>query len=256
VASLRDLPVDEFIDALSVPCCYISQDGTVLLWNTHAEVLFGWERDEVLHQPLPVVRQLDHALETWSPLLLQYPFSTTAMTPFQHKDGSVIYATAYLQSFSLEGIYGYFLAFLPKGFGPLISTEQFNLLHHFQEMIKQSTHYLATNAKGEIVDINPSLCRLLDATEQQLIGREWFELIHDSSEQDGISRNVLKSLATNRIWNGEMPISCKQHESEPCWLNLTVVPIVSEKNEVIQYTAFGFDVSEKKRLEKEVQFLE
>ena len=255
MASLRDLSVDQFIDALSVPCCYISQDGTVLLWNEHAEILFGWERQDVLHQPLPVVQQLDQALETWSPLLLQYPFSTTAMTPFQHKDGSVIYATAYLQSFSLEEIYGYFLAFLPKGFGPLISTEQFNLLHHFQEMIKQSTHYLATNAKGEIVDINPSLCSLLDATEQQLIGREWFELIHDSSDQDVISHNVLKSLATNRIWNGEMPISYKEHESEPCWLNLTVVPIVSEKNEVIQYTAFGFDVSEKKRLEKEVQFL-
>jgi len=114
---------------------------------------------------------------------------------------------------------------------------------------------LATNAKGEIVDINPSLCRLLDATEQQLIGRNWFELIHDASDQNGISRDVLKSLATNRIWNGEIPISGKEHNQEPCWLNLTVVPIVSEKSDVFQYTAFGFDVSEKKRLEKEVRFL-
>nr|WP_240542776.1 EAL domain-containing protein [Exiguobacterium qingdaonense] len=252
---MRDLSVDQFIDALSVPCCYIAQDGTVLLWNGHAEVLFGWEREEVLRQPLPVVRQLDHALDTWKPLLLQYPFSTTAMTPFQHKDGSVIYATAYLQSFSLEGINGYFLAFLPKGFGPLISTEQFNLLHHFQEMIKQSTHYVATNVKGELIDINPSLCDLLDTTEQQLIGRDWFDFIHESGDQASISQDVSTALATKHIWNGEIPVSCKSNEQEPCWLNLTVVPIVSETNEVIQYTAFGFDVSEKKRLEKEVQFL-
>lgn len=255
MASLRDLPIDQFIDALAVPCCYISLDGTVLLWNGHAEVLFGWEREEVLQNPLPVVQHLEQTLETWTPLLLQYPFSTTTMTPFQHKDGSVIYATAYLQSFSTDHVNGYFLAFLPKGFGPLISSEQFNLLHHFQEMIKQSTHYLASNAKGEITDANPMICHLLDVTEQQLIGRDWFDLIHPTFDIQATTDDILSALATNKIWNGEIPISCKQHMKEPCWLNLTVVPILSERSDVIQYTAFGFDVSEKKRLEKEVHSL-
>ena len=62
MASLRDLPIDAFIDALSIPCCYIDLGGDVLLWNEHATALFGWERDEVLHQALPVVEQLDSAL--------------------------------------------------------------------------------------------------------------------------------------------------------------------------------------------------
>jgi diguanylate cyclase (GGDEF)-like protein len=40
-----------------------------------------------------------------------------------------------------------------------------------------------------------------------------------------------------------------------CWLNLTVVPILSDEGEIVQYTAFGFDVSDKKRLEQEVNYL-
>ncbi|WP_214764250.1 EAL domain-containing protein [Exiguobacterium sp. s141] len=255
MASLRDLPIDEFIDALSVPCCYINLDGNVLLWNEHAETLFGWERDEVLHHPLPVVQHLEHTLETWSPLLLQYPFSTTAMTPFKHKNGSVVYATAYLQSFSINDFTGYFLAFLPKGFSPLISTEQFNLLHHFQAMIEQSTYYLAANAYGEITEVNPLLCGLIGAPDHQFIGRNWFELIHPSFENDPIAEDVLQALTTDRIWNGEMPIRSERHTANTCWLNLTVVPILSEEGEVVQYTAFGFDVSDKKRLEQEVNYL-
>lgn len=255
MASLRDLPIEAFIDALSIPCCYIDLNGTVLLWNEHAETLFGWERDEVLQHPLPVVHQLEHALETWSPLLLQYPFSTTAMTAFQHKNGSVVYATAYLQTFSINEVSGYFLAFLPKGFGPLISTEQFNLLHHFQAMIEHSTYYLATNAHGEITEINPMLCDLIGAPDQQFIGRNWFELIHPSFQEDPIVAAVRRAITTDQIWNGEMPILSQRRATDICWLNLTIVPILSEDGEINQYTAFGFDVSDKKRLEQEVHYL-
>lgn len=255
MASLRDLPIDAFIDALSIPCCYIDLDGDVLLWNGHATALFGWERDEVLHQALPVVEHLESALETWSPLLLQYPFSTTAMTPFQHKDGSLVYATAYLQSFSIHDFNGYFLAFLPKGFGPLISTEQFNLLHHFQSMIEQSTYYLSANAEGVIQEINPMLCELIGAPNHRFIGQNWFELIHPVYKHNPIADTVRHALVSDRIWNGEMPIYSKRHATNICWLNLTVVPILSEDGDVLQYTAFGFDVSDKKRLEREVEYL-
>ncbi|MCC5891549.1 EAL domain-containing protein [Exiguobacterium sp.] len=255
MASLRDLPIDAFIDALSIPCCYIDLDGDVLLWNEHATALFGWERDEVLHRGLPVVQHLESALETWSPLLLQYPFSTTAMTPFQHKDGSLVYATAYLQSFAIHDFSGYFLAFLPKGFGPLISTEQFNLLHHFQSMIEQSTYYLSADAEGVIHEINPMLCELIGAPNHSFIGQNWFELIHPMYENNPIAEKVRGSLLSDRIWNGEMPISSKRHATNVCWLNLTVVPILSEDGDVLQYTAFGFDVSDKKRLEREVEYL-
>ncbi|TCI44487.1 EAL domain-containing protein [Exiguobacterium sp. SH3S2] len=255
MTSLRDLPIDTFIDALSIPCCYIDFDGTVLLWNEQAETLFGWERDEVLHHALPVVQHLEQALDTWSPLLLQYPFSTTALTAFKHKNGSVVYATAYLQTFSINNVNGYFLAFLPKGFGPLISTEQFNLLHHFQAMIEHSTYYLAANARGEITEINPLLCDLIGAPDQQFIGRNWFDLIHPSFEDDPIAGVVRQALTTDQIWNGEMPIRSQRHVTNICWLNLTIVPILSEDGEIAQYTAFGFDVSDKKRLEQEVNYL-
>ena len=255
MASLRELPIDEFIDALSIPCCYITLDGRVLLWNQYAEMLFGWERDEVLHSPLPIVKDLNDALETWSPMLLQYPFSTTAMTPFKHKNDSLVYATAYLQSFAIHDHTGYFLAFLPKGFGPLISTEQFTLLHHFQAMIEQSTHYLATNASGEIIEVNPLLCDLIGALDSQFIGRNWFEFIHPSFENHSIATEVLQALTSDRIWNGEIPVRSNVHPSNICWLNLTVIPIFNEENEVVQYTSFGFDVSDKKRLEQEVNYL-
>ena len=255
VASLRDLPIDAFIDALSIPCCYIDLGGDVLLWNEHATALFGWERDEVLHQALPVVEQLDSALETWAPLLLQYPFSTTAMTPFQHKDGSLVYATAYLQSFAIAGYTGYFLAFLPKGFGPLISTEQFNLLHHFQAMIEQTTYYLSADADGRITAVNPMLCELIGESEHRFIGLDWFDLVHPMHEKAPIADTVRAALSSDRIWHGEMPIQSKRHTTNVCWLNLTVVPILSEQGEVLQYTAFGFDVSDKKRLEREVEYL-
>lgn len=255
MASLRDLSIDQFIDALSIPCCYLTLDGDVLLWNGHAEQLFGWTRDEVFRQPLPVVDQVDQTLATWAPLLLQYPFSTTAMTPFQHKNGTLVYATAYLQPFSIEHFSGYFLAFLPKGFGPLISTEQYNVLHHFQEMIKDSTHYLAADAEGFIMDANASFCQLLNVTEEQLLGQKWDDLIHPDLHDPTLSLEVLGALDTNRIWNGEMPVACPRVSTDVCWLNLTIVPILSEDGNVMQYTAFGFDVSEKKRLEKEVNYL-
>lgn len=255
MAPLRDFPTNEFIDAIAVPCCYVTTDGSVSLWNQAAERLLGWTQRDVLQHPLPIVHHLVQTLEGWSTQLLHRPYSTTVMTPFLHKDGTTVYATAYLQACSIEKQDGYLLAFLPKGFGPLMSNEQFNFLHHFQEMIKQSTHYLATNDKGEITDVNAIFCRLFDVTDQQLLGRNWFELLDPPQENRMIENEISVALATDKIWNGEVPVTCSKHTDKPCWLNLTVVPILSDSGEVIQYTAFGFDVTEKKRLEQEVNDL-
>lgn len=255
MASLRDLPIDEFIDALSIPCCYIDLDGTVLLWNEHAEALFGWPREEVIQTAIPVIDQLEQTLKTWSPSLLQYPFSTTALTPFKHRDGSVIYATAFVQSFSISRFTGYFLAFLPKGLSPLISPKQFTLLHHFQEMIEKSTYYMAAGPEGKITKINLLLSKLIGESSDKLIGRNWYELVHPTFKTNPLVGLVPEALAADRIWNGEIPIKSHLHSTDKCWLNMTIVPIVSEEGNIIQYTAFGFDVSDKKRLEEEVNYL-
>ena len=122
-------------------------------------------------------------------------------------------------------------------------------------MIEQSTYYLATNAYGEITELNPLLCGLIGAPNHHFIGRNWFELIHPSFENHPLAEDVLQALTTDRIWNGEMPVRSERHVRNMCWLNLTVVPILSEEGEVVQYTAFGFDVSDKKRLEQEVNYL-
>jgi len=108
---------------------------------------------------------------------------------------------------------------------------------------------MITNAKQEIVYVNPAFCAMTGYSDEEVLGQTpRFLQGPETSEATRVA--IREALAANKPVRSEI---LNYHKNgTPYWLDLSIVPVRDDEAEVTHYVAIQVDITERKQAEHEI----
>ncbi len=108
-----------------------------------------------------------------------------------------------------------------------------------------------TDLNGIITFVNDEFCHSSGFSEQELIGKT-HQLLNSHVHPEEFFKEMWGTISKGEYWHGE--ICNRTKEGKLCWLNTSIFPILDKENRRVRgYIGIRFDITEKKRLELELQ---
>jgi len=98
-----------------------------------------------------------------------------------------------------------------------------------------------SDAKGMITYVNEAFCDVTGYTEEELIGQPHSILRHPNTPKQTF-RVMWKTIQEGNIWHGLL--KNKRKDGTTFYANITIVPIKTGKNKILEYVALRDDVTE------------
>jgi len=107
-----------------------------------------------------------------------------------------------------------------------------------------------TDTIGTILYVNPAFEKITGYSRKEAVGKN--PRIQQSGNHDKSFYNELwENISTGKIWSGQF--INKKKDGTPYIEEATISPVFSDKNEIVNYVAVKRDVSEKLKLEAQLQ---
>ncbi len=243
------------IDASPLAIVEVDLDDRVSFWNRAAETLFGWTSEEVVGQPVPIIPEEREAeRHRMRDRLVEGEVVGDADTVRQRRDGSLVEV-----SISAAPVRG------PDGrvVGMMAALADVGERKRAQEELRRERDFISavldtaatlvivTDREGRFVRFNQACERLTGYTEEEVIGRPYWELFIDRDEAPRIR------AAVGRVWAGEFPSENENHwilrdgtRRLIAWSNTV---LLDDDGEVEYMVSSGLDITERKRADDELR---
>jgi PAS domain S-box-containing protein len=106
-----------------------------------------------------------------------------------------------------------------------------------------------TDAAGRILYTNPKHCELTGYSNDEMIGQNPRVLKSGKFSSD-VYISIWKTISSGNKWNGEF--FNKKKDGSFYWELASIAPIKDEKGEIVNYIKIGEDITERKRLENQL----
>ncbi len=108
-----------------------------------------------------------------------------------------------------------------------------------------------TDLNGVITFVNEKFCQILGYGEEELLGKTHV-FLNSHVHSTEFFQTMWETISCGENWHGEI---CNRSKSgQLYWLNTSIFPILDKKTRQVQgYIGIRFDITEKKRLESELQ---
>ncbi|MCX7820103.1 MAG: EAL domain-containing protein [Brevinematales bacterium] len=115
------------------------------------------------------------------------------------------------------------------------------LLSEYKNAIDVSSIMFKIDSKGNIIYFNKHFEEISLYRENDLEGFIFLNIIYPNSQSyDEIIDYI--SSGTKNIWKGELKL--RKKDGFPFYIDATIVPILDEHNELLEYMVLGFDITE------------
>ncbi|MEA3354690.1 MAG: PAS domain S-box protein [Campylobacterota bacterium] len=108
--------------------------------------------------------------------------------------------------------------------------------------------------EGIIKKVSEAFCRLTHFTEEELVGKPYSVMFHDSINEEDIAGTIWSELIIHSQWNGI--IASKTKNDDTIWVDIIIKPIKNKYGDITGYTAVMFDITSEVNLEKNQEILE
>ncbi|MDD5180781.1 MAG: diguanylate cyclase [Gallionellaceae bacterium] len=244
--------VDTAMDAVVT----MNARGIITGWNTQAEKIFGWPREEaigcVLHETIispqyreAYIRRIKNFLDTGEVCLLNSRLETLAL----HRDGHEFLIELSITPVKAGGTYEFnsFIRDITERSAQervaRLATTVFNTM---DEAV------MVTDADNKIITVNPAFAVITGYSVEEVIGKSP-SLLASGRHQPEFFRQLWELLSTTGGWQGEIWNRRKSGEIYVEWLSIKQV--LDEEGNLTHYVALFSDISERKVAEERMHHL-
>ena len=224
----------------------LEPEGTVQLWNSAAERIFGWRAAEVLGGPLPLVpADRQEESQALRQRVLQGEAISEVEIRRQRKDGSPIdvsLSTAPLHDTHgrVTGIVG-----IVADISERLRAEQ-RLRLQGAALEAAANAIVITDREGRITWVNPAFTRLTGYTPEEILG-ENPRLLRSDKQDRAFYEHLWNTILSGQVWRGE--IVNRRKDGSLYTEEMTVTPVHDEGGEISHFIAIKHDITERKRAE-------
>lgn len=116
--------------------------------------------------------------------------------------------------------------------------------------LDQSAMVLTLSKDAKIITANANFCSTSQYTEEELIGGD-FQMTDSNYHSKWFLQNLWDTVERGDVWKGELKNKTK--DNTYYWVDTAVIPFVDEQGVISQYVVIQRDITEKKRLEEELE---
>ncbi|MDK9715483.1 MAG: PAS domain S-box protein [Sulfuritalea sp.] len=120
-----------------------------------------------------------------------------------------------------------------------------------RQAVEQSqVSIVITNRYGVIEYVNPSFTRITGYTREETVGRTP-SIVKSAETPRAIHEDLWNTILAGRIWRGILRNRCKN--GSLIWEETSISPIFNEDGEISHFVAVKEDVTERKRIERQLE---
>jgi PAS domain S-box-containing protein len=119
----------------------------------------------------------------------------------------------------------------------------YQLLEQYKKALDSSTIVSKTDINGIITYANDKFCEISGYSKDELIGSN-HSIIKSPNMPKSIFKEMWSTITSKQVWKGEIENRAK--DGEPYFLDTTILPILDNKNNIIEYMGIRFDITEHK----------
>jgi PAS domain S-box-containing protein len=134
----------------------------------------------------------------------------------------------------------------------LSSKESFKELSNFKHAINSAALVSLTDLKGNILMANENFCKISGYSLGELIGNN-HSIINSGFHEPEFWKNMWAQVSSGKIWHAEV---CNRKKSgENYWVDSSIIPFLNDQGKPYQYLSIRFDITSRKKIEKEIKTL-
>jgi PAS domain S-box-containing protein len=122
-----------------------------------------------------------------------------------------------------------------------------------QKALDASSLVDIANRDGEIIYVNDKFCNVLGYSRSDIIGKS-YKTIQSNLHSNEFFQKMWTTIENGKIWKGVL--ANKKLSGGVVWLDTTIVPILNENGEPIEFIAVRYDITKIKEAENELKKLE
>ncbi|MBL4650072.1 MAG: PAS domain S-box protein [Aureispira sp.] len=116
--------------------------------------------------------------------------------------------------------------------------------------LDQSAMVLTISKDAKIITANTNFCFTSQYTEKELIGCD-FQMTDSNYHSKWFLKNLWDTVERGDVWKGDLKNKTK--DNTYYWVDTAMIPFVDEQGVIFQYVVIQRDITEKKRLEEELE---
>lgn len=125
-----------------------------------------------------------------------------------------------------------------------------HLSKQYENVINESNSVIRVDIHGKVLFVNNRFCEISGYAQEEILGLDFFTTYSDDMEKETINA-MWSTIINGSIWRGIL--KHKHKDGTPYWVKATVVPIINQNDDVIEFMSIRNDITEVIRLQEEIE---
>ena len=115
------------------------------------------------------------------------------------------------------------------------------LLEQYKKAVDAGAIVSKSDLKGKITYVNKQFIQISGYSKEELLGSN-HNILRSKNTPSSIFKDMWNTIKNKKIWHGN--IENKRKDGEAYFVSATIIPILDENNDIFEYVALRYDITE------------